>query len=88
MKKILILVAVIAFIIGCSNAVRPGETKIFGLGSGESVPACESKYADEICRDLGWERAEDYSCRTVEANYFCVPVPQDVMFSVTCWRPI
>ena len=88
MKKILVLVAVIAFIIGCSKSTGPGETETFDLGYGESVAECEQKYADQICRNQGWEKAVSYDCRTVKVNSFFGVFDQDVMFSVTCWRSL
>lgn len=90
MKKILllVLVAVVAFIIGCSKSTPPGETETFDLGYGESVANCVQSEADEICRDLGWSKAVDYVCRTVSVNSALGMWNQDVMFSVTCWRPV
>ncbi|UCG60680.1 MAG: hypothetical protein JSV52_10125 [Candidatus Zixiibacteriota bacterium] len=94
MKKmlILVLVAAIAFIIGCSKTTVPGETETFELSSdgyrGISVGNCVQSEADEICRDLGWTRAVGWDCRTVPVNSALGYWEQDVMFSVTCWRPL
>lgn len=89
MKRLILIVGFIAFLIGCSKGTEPGETQDFDLGYGESVGDCTQKAADQICRDLGWEKAVDYYCKTVWVNNdFWGVYQQDVMFSVTCWRPL
>ncbi|MEW6411883.1 MAG: hypothetical protein AB1483_05350 [Candidatus Zixiibacteriota bacterium] len=88
MIKVLLLVCAVAFVIGCSSSTGPGETETFDLGYGESVANCDQKAADAVCRGLGWDKATGYDCRTVPVNSPLGYWEQDVMFKVTCWRPL
>jgi hypothetical protein len=92
--KILVVLVAAAVLFGCSksDSVGPGEIKKFELGSrlydGRSVANCDQETADKICREFGYERANEYDCRTEKVNgvFWVFTSEQDVMYCFTCWR--